>query len=225
MHKPTKANHGFTIIEVVITIAIGAAVMALVLNAVAGARRSQRNNARSADVNAIAAGVNQYIATRNAIPTNLRDIATILENGDKFGHYDGISCTTATPPVCTSDSINDANAWGPNSPGAGVIPTPAASHSANTIGISGSSCSIVATPAHNQAACTAPAVGGTWITNTGSPPTTGTIGGSGADAFDHVVIIQQAACANNQTIASGGLREMVITYRLEGQDAISCLEV
>ncbi len=59
--------------------------MALVLNAVAGARRSQRNNARPADVNKIAAGVNQYIATRNALPEEWTDIQLIVDPG-KFGH-------------------------------------------------------------------------------------------------------------------------------------------
>ena len=100
MLRKTNSQKGFTIIEVVITIAIGAAVMALVLNAVAGARRSQRNNARAADVNAVAAGANQYIATRNALPTLLNQVvaANGIVDPDKFGHYElsSINPTSAT---------------------------------------------------------------------------------------------------------------------------------
>ena len=79
----TNSQKGFTIIEVVITIAIGAAVMALVLNAVAGARRSQRNNARSADISQLAGGINQYIANNNALPDEFTDIDQLV----KLGHY------------------------------------------------------------------------------------------------------------------------------------------
>ena len=94
LRKQPANKSGFTIIEVVITIAIGAAVMALVLNAVAGARRSQRNNARSADVNKVAAGINQYIATRNQLPANWVAIQQIVDPS-KFGHYDKL----APPPT------------------------------------------------------------------------------------------------------------------------------
>ena len=99
LRKQTANKSGFTIIEVVITIAIGAAVMALVLNAVAGARRSQRNNARASDVNQVASAVNQYIATRNALPTEWSQISPIIDAGDKFGHFE-------------PSSINPVTSWG-----------------------------------------------------------------------------------------------------------------
>ena len=67
--------------------------MALVLNAVAGARRSQRNNARAADVNQVAAGVNQFIATRNELPEEWTDIQQIIDP-TKFGHYDKSTANT-----------------------------------------------------------------------------------------------------------------------------------
>ena len=77
---------GFTIIEVVITIAIGAAVMALVLNAVQGARRSQRNLNRKADVSAIAGAVNQYNANRNKLPAIWGDLSAFITDDD-LAHY------------------------------------------------------------------------------------------------------------------------------------------
>ena len=80
MLRQTTNTKGFTIIEVVITIAIGAAVMALVLNAVSGARRSQRNSARVQDVGAIAAAINNYYGSRSTLPNEIGDIDSVLED-------------------------------------------------------------------------------------------------------------------------------------------------
>ena len=94
MLRKTNSQKGFTIIEVVITIAIGAAVMALVLNAVAGARRSQRNNARTSDISQIAGAINQYIANNTKLPDEFADIDQLV----KLGHY-------------TLAEINTENGW------------------------------------------------------------------------------------------------------------------
>ena len=213
MHKPTKANHGFTIIEVVITIAIGAAVMALVLNAVAGARRSQRNNARAADVNQVASGVNQFIATRNRLPATWTEISPIIDDGDKFGHFE-------------ADSINPLRSWNGTHPtangvftvvgGTGGLPasTPVAA-----------SCSVGTST--TLAACNT--AGGTFTLAsiaTAAPLTTaGSIGSSEAAAADKIIVFQQAGCSTTSQIIQGGIREMAIVYKLEGQDDIICLEV
>ena len=170
MLRKTNSQKGFTIIEVVITIAIGAAVMALVLNAVAGARRSQRNNARAADVNAIAAGVNQYIATRNELPDTWAKISAIVDP-TKFGHYE-------------VSSINPVSA--------------AASKKGPTNGTAGN---FVA-----------------WTTSALALDAT-------ALTEDEVVVIRQAGCSGTSAYADGGIREMAIVYKLEGQTNINCLEI
>ena len=108
MLRKTNSQKGFTIIEVVITIAIGAAVMALVLNAVAGARRSQRNNARVADVSHLAGVVNQFIANRNALPAIAGDIKLMADNFERLGHYEeaninAIASWVAVTPVATGN--------------------------------------------------------------------------------------------------------------------------
>ena len=172
LRKQPANKSGFTIIEVVITIAIGAAVMALVLNAVAGARRSQRNNARAADVNAIAAGVNQYIATRNALPTSWSQVSTIIDH-DKFGHYE-------------TSSINELNSWSASHPAASQVFV------------------------YDTDYAVAPAAT-TKMRNANS---------------DNLVVINKAKCnATNKIAAAGGIREMVIIYKLEGQADTICLEV
>ena len=107
--RKRNSQKGFTIIEVVITIAIGAAVMALVLNAVVGARRSQRNNARTSDISQLVGAINQYIGSQNKPPTNISDFT-------KLGHYDeaqinsGASWITGFPSgagVTTWDAAYD----------------------------------------------------------------------------------------------------------------------
>ena len=178
MLRKTNNQKGFTIIEVVITIAIGAAVMALVLNAVAGARRSQRNNARAADVNQVAAGINQFIATRNALPEEWIDIQQIIDP-TKFGHYDKTLTNANT-------SINPANSVTATAPAAGQFPT--------------------------YTALLATAVSG--MIHFDEP-----------SAADKIVVMRETGCTNTSDHEQGGIREMAILYRLEGQDNLVCLEI
>ena len=200
MTNQTKNRSGFTIIEVVITIAIGAAVMALVLNAVAGARRSQRNNARSSDVNQIAAGVNQYIAVRNALPNCWNDISSIVEDGEKFGHYSqtqtGTDCNTADTGTA---SINATGAW---------TTTTAPLLNGDFLAVGTVVAASSTTSAQVILASTA----------------TGVLKTAAGQA-DHIVIFQKAKCGAADSVVAGGIREMAIFYRLEGHDDTSCLEI
>ena len=158
--------------------------MALVLNAVAGARRSQRNNARAADVNQVAAGVNQFIASRNRLPATWTEISTIIDAGDKFGHYE-------------ATSINPQFSWI-------LTTTPATAGDFPVVGGG-------ATP-------TTPIVATATALGPGDTNTT-------ANAADSVVVFQQAGCSSTSLLAQGGIREMAIVYRLEGQDTQVCIEI
>ena len=183
---------GFTIIEVVITIAIGAAVMALVLNAVAGARRSQRNNARSSDVNLVVAAVNQYIASRNKLPGQWSDINTIVET-DKFGHY-------STNP----------------------IPASTATTNMGVVGAAGSFWTSETSSTTNPTTLTTIATRLSAVLHNSTPVGWGTDVPSSYDQFH---LVQKVGCNADKTdMVSGGIREMAILYRLEGQD-ITCQEV
>ena len=221
MSKTTNKS-GFTIIEVVITIAIGAAVMALVLNAVAGARRSQRNNARTADVNQVAAGINQYIATRNSLPVEWGDISGIIDPS-KFGHYDKVATNS-------NASVNAQGAWTAGTPAA-----PGGFDSASA----GAATRHVCTTSSDNSSCTPSVPSGitpcTFVTpatdcshqipTNGQPSSSGLMGDGGADDADYVVVFREANCAGTSTVGVGGIREMAIAYKLEGQDDIICLEV
>jgi prepilin-type N-terminal cleavage/methylation domain-containing protein len=58
---------GFTIIEVLIVLAIAAVIMLVVFLAVPALQRNSRNNGRTADINLIVASVNDCLTNRNGV--------------------------------------------------------------------------------------------------------------------------------------------------------------
>lgn len=66
MFKNThKKENGFTIIEVLIVLAIAGLIMLVVFLAVPSLQRNQRNSSRQADVSRVATGVNNWVANNN----------------------------------------------------------------------------------------------------------------------------------------------------------------
>ena len=191
MLRKTNSQKGFTIIEVVITIAIGAAVMALVLNAVSGARRSQRNNARTADVGTIVAAINNYYGSRNDLPDLASDIDESLVG--ELAYYTDTDATA----VAAIFAINAYKAAKPSINGT-FLTWDGIGTAANALGV---------------AADNTPTAGtGTQITEDGGE--------------DIMVIIKQASCSTDfSEVEDGGIREMAIVYRLEGQAEILCREI
>ena len=92
----------------IVLIVLGALLSLVLIASVAGAREAQRNNARVADVNQIAAGVSQYIHTRNAHPESLSDIEPLLSLELSYYGSEG--------------NINPADASGPGGNEAGAFP-------------------------------------------------------------------------------------------------------
>ena len=234
MLRQADTNRGFTIIEVVITIAIGAAVMALVLNAVAGARRSQRNNARQADVSQLVGVINQYVATRNALPATAGDIKTIADDFTKLGHYTesqinvAKSWTSTIPHPSTDGHFSEVQLIGgvsvdhtcPEIGDSGACDTTLSTFPAGALLKAGTNCVV----GDGNTTCT-------YVVATGNTPAkpdaTGLMGdGDKSNDADHLVIFRRASCdAAGSGIVAGGIREMAIAYIIEGQDAVFCLEV
>jgi prepilin-type N-terminal cleavage/methylation domain-containing protein len=70
MKSLSKKEKGFTLIEIVIVLAIAAAIMLMVFLAVQGARKSQRDTQRRTDASRMAALLDQYAANNSgAYPT------------------------------------------------------------------------------------------------------------------------------------------------------------
>lgn len=112
-----KKQEGFTIIEVLIVLAIAGLIIVIVLIAVPQLQRNQRNSARQAIANRVVTEVNNYAGNNNGrIPANAADLASLRTR------YLGCG---GTPEVCTVD-ISDPRSGNPMaltivaSPGAGV---------------------------------------------------------------------------------------------------------
>lgn len=70
--KLRKSNKGFTIIEVMIVLAIAGLIILIVLLAVPALQRNSRNTALKSDVGAVAGGVSTFVSNNDgAIPTNI----------------------------------------------------------------------------------------------------------------------------------------------------------
>ncbi|MBI2798148.1 type II secretion system protein [Candidatus Saccharibacteria bacterium] len=73
----TKAKKGFTLIEIVIVLAIAALILVIVFLAVAGANRAQRDNQRKADAGRVLAAAQQYAGNNSGNnPTSTDFIGT-----------------------------------------------------------------------------------------------------------------------------------------------------
>lgn len=106
MQNKLSTKKGFTLIEIVIALAIAALIIVVVLLAVQGAQRSQRNDARKATINRVRAAVtdaksnNQGNATLDqviaAMPTSELNVANVGTMGIAEGTYDDSACSGTT---------------------------------------------------------------------------------------------------------------------------------
>lgn len=82
--KLRKQNEGFTIIEVLIVLAIAGLIMLIVFLAVPALQRNARNTQRNNDAATIAAGVNDCLANKNGQVTSCdssAEVAAYLDTG------------------------------------------------------------------------------------------------------------------------------------------------
>ena len=157
---------------------------------------SPRNNTRAADVNQVAAAVDQFIATRNA--TRIADVSQIAGGINQYianrnalpTSWSEIEPLTYGLSVYQPDRINAAGAWADNSTAGEFIDLSAVGDLDQT-----------------QAA------GGVKLAS------------DDADAVDYLMVFRKAACNNaNQSLVAGSIRQIAIVYKLEGQGT-NCLEV
>jgi prepilin-type N-terminal cleavage/methylation domain-containing protein len=94
MKSLKKSEKGFTLIEVVIVLAIAAGIILIVLLAIAGANRSSRDTKRVSLVGNLAAGIEQYAGNHDGnLPTNQAGINTIIGTPLKPEFADPLSGT------------------------------------------------------------------------------------------------------------------------------------
>ncbi|MDQ3123607.1 MAG: prepilin-type N-terminal cleavage/methylation domain-containing protein [bacterium] len=92
-------NKGFTIIEVLIVLAIAGLIMLIVFLAVPALQRNQRNNARNSDASRISAAVTECLANRNGLTASCDTQAEIAA---------GNTSQIATYGVGTASSLTSA---------------------------------------------------------------------------------------------------------------------
>ena len=108
-----KDQTGFTIIEVLIVLAIAGLIMVVVFLAVPNLQRSQRNNARKSDANNILQNLSEYVGNANgAMPSACANLAACTWVTYKPSQLTTVSYATAipstTPDKATADLISGA---------------------------------------------------------------------------------------------------------------------
>lgn len=86
LKKLLKKDQGFTLIEVVIVLAIAALIILIVLLAISGAQRTRRDTTRQSDVGSIAAAAEAYASNHNGdYPNSQALLDGALTNGAAGG--------------------------------------------------------------------------------------------------------------------------------------------
>ncbi len=112
MNVQTHKEKGFTIIEVVLVLAIAALIFLMVFIALPALQRSQRDTARKSDASSVAAAVTSYTsANRGSFPSTAQ-LATYVSPAAGKGE---VSNNTTTITVYTT------NVTGNKSPAAGLV--------------------------------------------------------------------------------------------------------
>jgi prepilin-type N-terminal cleavage/methylation domain-containing protein len=82
-----KDKKGFTIIEVMIVLAIAGLIILIVLLAVPQLQRNSRNTGRKSDITRIAAGVNEFASNNNGAMPAEGNMAAIITQTGNLGQY------------------------------------------------------------------------------------------------------------------------------------------
>lgn len=130
MLKPLQKSksEGFTIIEVLIVLAIAGLIMVVVFLAVPALQRNQRNNSRKTEANNIASAVSEVQGNKGGSPIVAGDLATIVGNV-KLNQYSAanISIAANTTTVPTTSTVQIIPGYTCNATDPTATPTAAAS--------------------------------------------------------------------------------------------------
>ncbi len=107
--KLTKKERGFTIIEVMIVLAIAGLIMLIVFLAVPALQRNSRNTQRKNDVSAIVGAINEWSSNNNGqLPTNAANQTAALSNA-QLGIYGGVVTWGTTWPATADAAVVAVN--------------------------------------------------------------------------------------------------------------------
>lgn len=113
--RKSNNNEGFTIIEVMIVLAIAGLIILIVLLAVPALQRNGRNTAIKNDASAVAAAMGEFESNNDG------QLPTSVATGASAGEWDVKGAATATPATAKLQSGTTLDLAGTTNPGAGVI--------------------------------------------------------------------------------------------------------
>lgn len=108
MNKLKKEIKGFTIIEVVIVLAIAALIIVIVLLAVGALQRSQRDTARKQVAGRVISGMQTFTANNNNTPPTAASLPNIA-SGTLAGNTTGYNVCYVGSGGCTGPDTNHQN--------------------------------------------------------------------------------------------------------------------
>lgn len=111
--KLHKDNKGFTIIEVLIVLAIAGLIMLIVFLAVPALQRNSRNTQRNNDAALIGGAINECLNNKNGQSTScdtLAELQAVSLDDTKISQLDAIVITAGTPTAPAAGELNHANA-------------------------------------------------------------------------------------------------------------------
>jgi prepilin-type N-terminal cleavage/methylation domain-containing protein len=101
--KNIKNQKGFTIIEVLIVLAIAGLIMLVVFLAVPALQRNSRNTQRRADVSGVLGAISETVANKNGSPLVAGDLTQIKANV-KLGYYAEASVTAVSGSTAVTNN-------------------------------------------------------------------------------------------------------------------------
>jgi len=110
INKLRTKEKGFTIVEVVIVLAIAGVIMLVVFLAVPALQRNSRNTTRKSEVGRIASAVTNFVSNNNGkLPTTAADVTTIMNDVGALNAYTGLTPAAAQPAAMAQGKINLAS--------------------------------------------------------------------------------------------------------------------
>lgn len=95
MNSQTKQSKGFTIIEVVLVLAIAALIFLMVFIALPALQANQRDTARKSDASTVAAAVQSFVSNeRRALTTDNDDVDKLRSYVESLDQYNAESADT-----------------------------------------------------------------------------------------------------------------------------------
>lgn len=137
LKKLQKRDEGFTIIEVLIVLAIAGLILAVVLIAVPNLQRNQRNAARKDEVSRILTAASNYVANNNGTTLTNGDTtagAAIISDAGTLQQYKGIAASNAGVITASSLVIVSGAQAVPATPVDGIVLDSGAVCSTTTVG-------------------------------------------------------------------------------------------